>query len=161
MLCVVMDQEQRDFERFVSAVEPRLRRALVAGFGPVAGREAAADALAWAWQNWDRARSLDSPVGYLFKVGRTLATRGRGRDLPVAQVRDVRAEPDDSFEPGLLPALTGLSEAQRCAVVLVVGWGYTLRDAAEVLGVTASTVHRDVGRALDRLRTKLEVEDVC
>ena len=59
----------------------------------------------------------------------------------------------------LAPAIARLSEAQRCAVVLVVGFGYTLREAAEVLGVTASTVHRDCERALARLRSELEVEN--
>jgi DNA-directed RNA polymerase specialized sigma24 family protein len=43
--------------------------------------------------------------------------------------------------------------------MLVVGFGYTLREAAEVLGVTASTVHRDSERALARLRSELEVEN--
>jgi DNA-directed RNA polymerase specialized sigma24 family protein len=154
-----MDHERPDFERFVASVEPRLRRALVAGFGASVGRDAAADALAWAWQNWERVRLFESPVGYLYKVGRTLAMRSVGRDIPVADFEDTGARSAELFEPGLAPALAGLSEAQRSAVVLVVGFGYTLRDAAEVLGVTASTVHRDSERALARLRSELEVED--
>ena len=154
-----MDRGRSDFERFVEEVEPRLRRALVAGFGAVVGREAAADALAWAWQNWDRVVGLESPVGYLYRVGRTLAIRGGARDVPAAELAPAIASPDVSFEPGLAPAIARLSEAQRCAVVLVVGFGYTLREAAEVLGVTASTVHRDSERALARLRSELEVEN--
>jgi DNA-directed RNA polymerase specialized sigma24 family protein len=153
-----MARGRSDFERFVGEVEPRLRRALVAGFGVVVGREAAADALAWAWQNWDRVAGLESPVGYLYRVGRTLAIRNEARDVPVAEPAPAIASPDHSFEPGLAPAITRLSEAQRCAVVLVVGFGYTLREAAEVLDVTASTVHRDCERALTRLRSELEVE---
>jgi RNA polymerase sigma factor (sigma-70 family) len=159
MLCTVMGRGRSDFERFVADVEPRLRRALVAGFGTGLGRQAAADALAWAWQNWDRVRELESPVGYLYRVGRTLAVRSEARDLPVAELVAGVASPDDSFEPGLAPAIARLSEAQRCAVVLVVGFGYTLREAAEVLGVTASTVHRDTERAIARLRAELEVEN--
>src|SRR5262245_15786929 len=166
MLCTVMDRGRSDmdrgrsdFERFVAEVEPRVRRALVAGFGSQVGRHAAADALAWAWQNWERVRQIESPVGYLYRVGRTLAMRSDARDVPVADVAAGVRSPDDSFEPGLAPALARLSEAQRCAVVLVVGFGYTLREAAEVLGVTASTVHRDSERALARLRSELEVEN--
>lgn len=154
----MMDPGRSDFERFAGEVEPRLRRALVAGFGAVVGREAAADALAWAWQNWDRVVGLQSPVGYLYRVGRTLALRSDARDVPVAEPAPPIAWPPDSFEPGLAPAIARLSEAQRCAVVLVVGFGYPLREAAEVLGVTASTVHRDCERALTRLRSELEVE---
>ena len=159
MLYPVMGRGRSDFERFVAEVEPRLRRALIAGFGPMLGRHAAADALAWAWQNWDRVRTFENPVGYLYRVGRTLAVRSEARDVPVAELVQRVTSPDDSFEPGLAPALARLSEAQRCAVVLVVGFGYTLREAAEVLGVTASTVHRDSERALARLRSELEVEN--
>jgi DNA-directed RNA polymerase specialized sigma24 family protein len=154
-----MGGDRSDFERFVADVEPRVRRALVAAFGATVGRQTAADALAWAWQNWERVREMESPVGYLYRVGRTLAIRSEARDLPVAELMSDVVSPDDSFEPGLAPAMARLSQAQRCAVVLVVGFGYTLREAAEVLGVTASTVHRDSERALARLRSELEVEN--
>lgn len=154
-----MDRGRSDFERFVLEVEPRLRRALVAGFGAQVGRQAAADALAWAWQNWERMRAVENPVGYLYRVGRTSALRAAPRDVPLAALAAGVVSPDDSFEPGLAPAMARLSEAQRCAVVLVVGFGYTLREAADVLGVTASTVHRDAERALGRLRSALEVEN--
>jgi RNA polymerase sigma factor (sigma-70 family) len=155
-----MDPRGSDFERFAGEVECRLRRALIAGFGAAVGREAAADALAWAWQNWDRVAGLESPVGYLYRVGRTLAVRSEARDVPVAEPAPAIASFEHSFEPGLAPAIARLSEAQRCAVVLVVGFGYTLREAAEVLGVTASTVHRDCERAMTRLRSELvEVEN--
>lgn len=161
MLCTVMDRGRSDFERFVADVEPRLRHALVAAFGAAVGREAAADALAWAWQNWERVRAIDNPVGYLYRVGRTLALRSGARDVPVAEPVPSPTVPDDSFEPGLAPALARLSEVQRSAIVLVSGFGYTLREAAEVLGVTASTVHRDCERALARLRSELEVQNAC
>jgi DNA-directed RNA polymerase specialized sigma24 family protein len=42
------------FPAFFAETEPRLRRALVAAYGPQRGREAAAEALAYAWQHWDR-----------------------------------------------------------------------------------------------------------
>ena len=62
MLCTVMERGRSDFERFVVEVEPRVRRALVAGFGAVVGRAAAADALAWAWQNGERVREIERPA---------------------------------------------------------------------------------------------------
>ena len=37
MLCTVMGRGRSDFERFVGEVEPRVRRALVAGFGSGVG----------------------------------------------------------------------------------------------------------------------------
>jgi DNA-directed RNA polymerase specialized sigma24 family protein len=101
MLCLMMDRGRSDFERFVDEVETRVRRAHVAGFGAIAGRQAAADALAWAWQNWERVREFESPVGYLYRVGRTSALRGYLRDIPVAEPVPGVAWSDDSFEPGL------------------------------------------------------------
>jgi len=41
-----------EFELFALDVEPRLRRALVAAYGSDRGREAAAEALAYAWEHW-------------------------------------------------------------------------------------------------------------
>ena len=155
-----MDRTRPDFERFVRDVEPKLRRALTVGFGAQAGRQAAADALVWSWENWEKVCGLDNPAGYLYKVGRTAALRAGGRDLPVAQVSPPHTMGDSSFEPALMPVLRAMSEPRRTAVLLVHGHGYTLREAADLLGVTASTIHRDCNRALIELRTQLEVEDV-
>lgn len=155
-----MDRTRTEFERFVREVEPRLRRALVAGFGAQVGRQAAADALTWSWENWAKARTLANPAGYLYKVGRTAALRAGGRDVPAANLPSASTDGELTFEPALMPALRALSAPQRTAVLLVHGYGYTLRDAAELIGVTASTIHRDCDRALSQLRAHLEVEDV-
>ena len=58
------------FEAFVATHERRLRQALTASFGIDRGREAAADALAYAWEHWDRVAAMANPAGYLFVVGR-------------------------------------------------------------------------------------------
>ncbi len=155
-----MDQGRSDFEQFVKDVEPRIRRALVAGFGSELGRQAAADALVWSWEHWDKIGGLENPAGYLYKVGRTAALRARAQDVSIADVYPPHVDHQPVFEPQLIPALAALSESRRAAVLLVHGFGYTLRDAAELLGVTASTIHRDCERALSQLRVLMEVEDV-
>src|SRR6478735_9885121 len=58
------------FEAFVATHERRLREALTAFFGIDRGREAASDALAYAWEHWDRVAGMANPAGYLFVVGR-------------------------------------------------------------------------------------------
>ena len=58
------------FTTFVQTVEPRLRIALVARFGPERGREATAEALAYAWEEWGSVARLEYPA-YLCKVGRS------------------------------------------------------------------------------------------
>ena len=48
---------------------------------------------------------------------------------------------DSSFEPGLGPALAGLSRRQRQAVVFVAGCGTTHSDTAALMGLSRSSVH--------------------
>jgi DNA-directed RNA polymerase specialized sigma24 family protein len=97
------------FTSFVATTEPRLRRALVAGFGPEVGADASAEAMAFAWQNWDRVRVKPNPVGYLFGVGRNQARRHRV-DRVGFTLRPPEAEP--WVEPGLAAAVASLSERQ-------------------------------------------------
>ena len=58
-------------EHSLCLVEPRLRIALVAHFGPERGRAATAEALAYAWENWESVEQMDYPIAYLCKVGRS------------------------------------------------------------------------------------------
>jgi hypothetical protein len=49
--------------------------ALAAAAGIEAGREATAEALAYGWEHWDRVGSMENPVGYLYRVGRSKARK--------------------------------------------------------------------------------------
>ena len=51
------------FEQFFATAEPRLRRALVATYGGERGREASAEALAWAWEHWPKVQAMEHPLG--------------------------------------------------------------------------------------------------
>jgi DNA-directed RNA polymerase specialized sigma24 family protein len=149
------------FEAFVHVTEPPLRRALVAAYGYEDGREAAAEALAYAWEHWARVREMPNAAGYLFRVARTSAARGRRwrRRPPVlALPPEAGDRPGYGFEPGLPAALAALSERQRVAVVLVHGFGYTLREVAGLTGVKITTVQNHLERGLRRLRDELGVE---
>jgi DNA-directed RNA polymerase specialized sigma24 family protein len=142
------------FERFVHDVEPRLRRALVAAYGGQRGREATAEALSWAWENWDRVRAMDHPHAYLFRVGRS-RTRARRQRV----VFDAPHATEPHVEPGLGPALARLSERQRIAVVLVHGYGWTHREVAALTGSRPTTIQNHLERGLRKLRTDLEAHD--
>ena len=67
--------EETAFEAFVAAHETRLRRALVAAYGIERGREALAEALAYAWEHWERVAAMEHPVPYLFRVGQSRTGR--------------------------------------------------------------------------------------
>lgn len=146
------------FTAFVGDAEPRLRRALVATYGPVVGREAALDALSWAWEHWQRLETMTNPVGYLYRVGQTAARRQvQTRPVAVPPPTGDAGSPDPV--PELEPALERLSEQQRGAVVLVHGYGFSLREAAGVLDVGVSTLREHLGRGMARLREAMEDRD--
>jgi DNA-directed RNA polymerase specialized sigma24 family protein len=151
-----MARESDGFEDFFVVAEPRLRRALVAAYGIERGREAAAEALAYGWEHWSEVRAMKNPTGYLYRIGQT---RSRVRKDRVVFTPDTR-DSDPVVEPGLAGALARLSERQRIAVVLVHGFGWQLREVAEVTGIAVSTIQNHVERGLVRLRAALEVHDV-
>ena len=146
------DSLRREFEEFVRQNEPPLRRALVAAYGFDCGRDATAEALGWAWDHWSKARALDHQVAYLLRVGQS---KSRQRREPVTFTRTESNEP--WFDPGLAPALESLSEHQRIAVVLINGFEWRLREVAELLDVSVSTVQSHLARGMRTLRRALEV----
>lgn len=140
------------FPAFYRAVEPRLRVALVAAYGPERGREATAEALAWAWEHRERLEGLRQPLGFLFRVGQSRTRTRRVRRLTS------RAQWNEPWiEPRLASGLRALSERQRVAVVLIGGYGWTAAEVGEVLGLAATTVQNHLERGLARLRSHLEV----
>jgi DNA-directed RNA polymerase specialized sigma24 family protein len=95
-----------EFEKFVRDVEPRLRRALVACYGPDRGREATVDALAWAWEHRTQLETVSSPVPHLFRVGQSTTRRGMTRALIERPTTD---------EPWVEPELARASQPPRSA----------------------------------------------
>jgi DNA-directed RNA polymerase specialized sigma24 family protein len=151
---VPVSKDDGRFEEFFERSEPLLRRALVAAYGTERGREAAAEALAYAWQHWPRVQRMSNPTGYLYRVGQS---RTRSKKVPALflQVED----PDQLFEPGLAPALNELSERQRIAVVLVHAYGWSLSEVAELTGSKKATVQVHLKRGLAKLRSRLDMTD--
>ena len=134
-----------------------MRIALCSTFGEEVGRDATAEALAFAWEHWDQVRHVGNPAGYLWGVGRHKAVdqlRRRRPHLPA-----VPAGRLPWVEPGLPAALTHLSRQQRTVVMLVHCFEWTYAEVAELLGVGKTTVQVHAERGLARLRKELGVTD--
>jgi DNA-directed RNA polymerase specialized sigma24 family protein len=97
---------------------------------------------------------MSHQAAYLFRVGQSSTRR---RKVAVAFARDEEAEP--WFEPGLGPALAARSERQRIAVVLIHGFGWTMREVAELTGLRITTVQSHLERGLRNLRITMAVPD--
>ena len=101
------------FEEFFRENEPKLRRALAAAYGPEDGREAAAEALAYAWEHWERLQEVGNLPGYLFRVAQS---RRRRRRVPV--LSDVPGGPSTASSPacpGRWPPCRSGSGWQSCS----------------------------------------------
>jgi RNA polymerase sigma factor (sigma-70 family) len=143
------------FEDFVRVAEPRLQDALGAMFGTAAGRDAAADALAYGWEHWDRVEQMENSVGYLFVVGRDRARQVRTSRRVLLSPVDAVSAP--WVEPGLPAALAALPERQRMVVMLLHSFDWTMSEVAGVMGVSKGTVQSYEKRAMKRLRRRLGV----
>ena len=100
------------FRRFFEVAEPRVRHALTGLYGIDLGREATAEAFAYAWEHWDRIAAMENPVGYVYVTGRS-----RGRRRPRRRVV-LPPPPEDRtpmIEPGLAAALGALLDGARGA----------------------------------------------
>lgn len=157
--------ESRDFEEFFREEYPGLVRAL---FLLVPDRqeseELAQEAMARAYERWDRVRAMDSPGGYIYRTAvnlnrrrlRHLAVRAR-RLLALGAGRDAVESPGTSAE--LADAIGSLSEGQREAFLLVEWLGMTSEEAGRMLGIAAPSVRSRVFRAKEALRDRLWIEE--
>jgi DNA-directed RNA polymerase specialized sigma24 family protein len=139
------------FDAFFAEYEPRVRRALVATYGAERGREAAAEAFAWAWEHRSSLSGIDRPVGYLYRVGQS-----KSRPRRLRRLYDRPLWPDVMVEPELAAGLAQLSERQRVIVVLVHGFDWTVSEVAELLNLKVSSVNTHLNRGLKKLRSRLE-----
>lgn len=149
-----MEVVLESFETFAAEAAPKLRRAFAGALGADRTPDAVAEALAYGWEQWDRVRDMEFPVGYLFRVGQS---RTRPRERPTLP-RVEHASGEHTFEPGLPAAVMTLPDTQRTAVWLAHGCGWNHQDIAEVLEVSTSTVSTHVNRGLERLRKEMGVE---
>lgn len=144
-----------EFAGFVANLEPKLRRVLAAHLGVDRARDATADALSYAWEHWESVRGMVNPGGYLYRTAVRQQARKR-RGPPALPPEPANTQVPD-FEPRLDWALAKLTDRQRVAVLLVHGWGWPLVEAAQLLGLSESSLRTHAARGIDRLRSLMKV----
>lgn len=152
----------RTFEDFYRAQRDDLVRALSLTLRDVGlGADAADEAMARAYQRWDRVRIYDNPMGWTYRVGLNWA-RSRLRKL-TREVAAEGVEPAVSDPPPLDPAVAAaidsLSPRQRAVVVLRYFFDWSINDIADALEVRPGTVKSRLHRSLRVLRAELEVQE--
>lgn len=148
------DATVEGFERFVASAGPRLRHAFVARYGPDVGSDVTADVLEYGWAHWPTVCRKENPAGWLYRVGQSRSRRYLRRPVTLPAVS---SNPIPDMEPGLPAELVGLSAKQRQAVLMVHAFGYSVRETADLLGVSPSTVQKNADRGLTHLREGLGV----
>ncbi len=143
------------FTEWATEAEPKIRQSLTAAFGVQVGKDAAADALAMAWEQWPRVSVMDNPIGYVYGIGRNKARRMKTRRQPMFVAVPEQLLPN--IEPGLPAAVANLPEQQRITVTLLHGYGWTMSEVAELLGTKKTTVQNHAERGLTKLRNALGV----
>lgn len=146
--------EFADFAAWYRSEHPKLLAALtwVSGDSELA-LEATDEAFARALERWGRVRSMDSPSGWLYRVGLNLVRRHARRAADERRAVGGYWRPDDHPPPTgeVWAVVQDLPPRQRAAVVLRYLLDLREREVADVMGVSAGTVASTLAAARTRL----------
>jgi RNA polymerase sigma-70 factor (ECF subfamily) len=147
-----------DFETFYRGGRDRVARALALTLGDAhLAADAVDEAMARAYQRWDRVGHLDNPGGWVYRVALnwSLSVLQRRR-RPVRAVHD--RDPQDielPTEPTIRAALDELDVRQRAVVVCRFYLGLSELETADALGIRPGTAKSRLHRGLRHLQARL------
>jgi RNA polymerase sigma-70 factor (ECF subfamily) len=161
------EDEELSFEPFFETEYGRLFRSLVlVSESRAEAEDLAQEAMARAWERWDRVRSTESPLGYVYRTAFNLNRRRLRRLRRSARIQeDFDPKDANGANPATIAetrheierALASLPISQRQALVLVEWVGMTAEEAGAVLGIAAASVRGRVFRAKSSLRNQAGV----
>jgi RNA polymerase sigma-70 factor (ECF subfamily) len=147
------------FEAFYRLRRDRIARALAMTVGGDThlGAEATDEAMARAFQRWDRVATLEDPGAWVYRVGLNWATSvlRRRQRAPRPLVERDDAGPTAIAEPDVLVALAELDVKQRAVVVCRYYLGLSEAETASALRIRPGTVKSRLHRALRNLQPRL------
>jgi DNA-directed RNA polymerase specialized sigma24 family protein len=148
-----------DFEAFLAIARERLRRVLVARYGPEVGLDVMGDVEEWSWLHWGELQDMHNPLGYLYRVAQSKARPhlrwNKRQSFPAVFPEHAYMDPDMVSLHGQLATLT---DNQRICVLMVHAYGWTHAECAEVLDMSTAAVGNHVRRGIDRLRSVPEID---
>ncbi|MCA1656473.1 MAG: sigma-70 family RNA polymerase sigma factor [Actinobacteria bacterium] len=146
-----------DFADFYRASYPRV----VAGLrfaGAAEAADLAQEAFARTLRHWRRVRQGSNPAGYVATTAFRLMRRQRGKQpVPLDEVHGAVAGPEAATVVAMSvhAALVTMPARRRETAVLCLYLELSAEEAAEAMGVSASTVRVQLHRARDDLRAAL------
>jgi len=122
------------------------------------------EAMARAFEHWDRVRAAQSPARYVYKIAFNLLRRRRQRAALGRLLLRREVEREDSIakverRAGIVEVLLELPLGQREALVLVDWWGMSSTEAGRILGIKPASVRSRLHRGRTALRKLLGGED--
>lgn len=155
--------DKQTFSEEVRRMERSLYRVAMSYTGNVSdAADAVQEALLRAWRRRDTLRDERYFDTWLMRVvineSKTLLRRRR-RMLPMAQPPETSVEEPPGADAALHEALFSLPPQYRLPLTLTCLEGYTMREAARMLGVPEGTVKARVHRARQQLKELLGEEE--
>jgi RNA polymerase sigma factor (sigma-70 family) len=148
------------FDEFWTAQRDRIGRALAMTVGDLdLATDAVDEAMARAYQRWDRVATLDNPAGWVYRVGLnwTRSLHRRRRRTPPAWLASPASSTDAyGLDPSIDAAMAALPESRRSVVVCRLLLGWSEAQTAVALGLRPGTVKSRLSRAVDELAVTLE-----
>jgi RNA polymerase sigma-70 factor (ECF subfamily) len=159
------DAKESSFESFFLAEYDGLVRAMsLFTENGDEGEELAQEAMARAYERWDRVHRADNPTAYVYTIAFNLRRRNfrtllRTRISPAERATDLDFAGEVAARADVRNAIRGLTRKQREALLLVEWLGLTPDEAGHVLNVSPVSVRVRLHRARNDLRRVLGGSD--
>src|SRR5689334_16184895 len=160
-----------DCDAFCRGLGPRLVGSLVLYCGDRAvAEELAQEALARAFERWERVGTMASPEAWTYRVAFNLARSGfRRRSVERRAHRRLReslpgvVEPPDATAVAVRDAVAALAPRQRAVIVARFYAGLSVSEAAAALGCAEGTIKAHTAQAIANLRASglADLEEVA
>jgi RNA polymerase sigma factor (sigma-70 family) len=155
-----VEEDQREFAEFYAAAwGDCLRIVMVSVADRPLAEDLVADAFTKAWASWRKVRGLAEPRAWVIRTAmnaRVSWWRRHRREVTLGSQNAMAATSQDlAFDSSLVAALRRLPARQREVIALRILLDLDTSTAAEMLGISSSTVTTHLHRAINALRREV------